>query len=89
MEISASTFEKFNPTQLKKNLPRTSREEQIQRFLDVLNPDRIRSGRKVYAYPRIAKMLQGIPTEDLHAFYQKCQTYRSFGAGFHFELKPR
>lgn len=34
-------------------------------------------------------MLEGIPTGDLYAIYRKCCTYRKFGAGLRYELKPR
>lgn len=95
MEIDLRYIEKFRRKQniningltVKSGGPRNEREEQIDRFVCRLNQGL--DGRRPYTHARVAKMLQGIPTADLHATFQKCETYRRFGAGFHYELKPR
>lgn len=89
MEIDPSYLEKFRPRARKSGEPRSAREEMLDRFLARLNASRIAEGYSKLTHARVAKMLERIPTEDLHAFYARCETYRSFGAGFHYELKPK
>jgi len=89
MEISSTYIEKFRPAAVSKiGKPRSEREEQLDIFLARLNASRITDGYPKLTHARLAKMLERIPTGDLYAIYKKCETYRSFGAGLNFELKP-
>lgn len=89
MEIPVEFLEKFRPRARKSGEPRNERDEMLDIFLARLNASRIKDGYPKISYARLAKLLERIPTRDLYAFYQKCETYRSFGAGFHYELKPK
>lgn len=90
MELPANYLNKFRPAAAKKSgAPRNARDEMLDVFAARLNASRIVDGYAKLSHARVAKMLEGIPTEDLHAFYARCETYKSFGAGFHYELKPR
>lgn len=88
MELTSEYLNKFRRERLK-NQPRNERNEQIDLFVARLNASRITDGYPKLTYARVAKMLERIPTSDLHAIYRKCETYRSFGAGLNYELKPR
>lgn len=88
MDLPEGYVEKFRAQNFK-NKPRNEREEQLDIYLARLNASRIKDGYPKLSYARLAKMLEGIPTGDLHAIYKKCETYRSFGAGLNYELKPK
>ena len=88
MEISPNYLEKFRPAKIE-NQPRSQRDEQLDTFLARLNASRIKDGYTKFTYARLAKLLESIPTGDLHTFYKKLETYKSFGAGFHHELKAK
>lgn len=89
MEIAEDILHRYVRLGQIEGIPRNEREEMTQKFLDALNARRVAEGFKPYTYPRLSKMLQGIPTGDLWAFYQQCDQARSFGAYFHWALKPK
>ncbi len=90
MEINIEKYlGKIRRRRDEKGLPRNERDEMLDLFVARLNADNVRDGYPKTTHPRVAKMLEGIPTADLHAIFKKCSTYRKFGAGLRFELKPR
>lgn len=89
MEITTDYLEIIRRRREKKNLPRSQRDEMLELFVAKLNAGNISDGYPKTTIPRVAKMLAGIPTGDLFAIYKKCETYRKFGAGLRYELKPR
>ena len=90
MELDTNQYlEKIRQRRDQKNLPRNERDEFLELFVAKLNAGNIADGYPKTTYGRVAKMLEGIPTGDLHAVFQKCCTYRKFGAGLRYELKPK
>lgn len=85
MEIAQSYLFKFDAARPK---PRNEREEQLDRFLVRINASRAAANLRPFTYSRLAHMLQGIPTADLHGFYVQCDRARSFSRFFHWSLKP-
>lgn len=71
--------------------PRSERDEQLEIFLARLNASRVSDGFPKYTYGRLGTMLKraGYKSDDLYALAKRCDGYRSFGAGFHHQLKPR
>jgi hypothetical protein len=88
MDIPTSYTEKFRPRARLKNQPRNEREELLDRFLSRLNPPRVDNGFKTMSHARIAKVLEKVPTADLHAFYRQCDGADSFSRLFWFKVKP-
>jgi hypothetical protein len=90
MEIDIDAYlGKIRQRRSKAGLPRNERDEMLDLFVARLNVDNVRDGYPRASHPRVAKMLEGIPTGDLHAIYKKCSTARKFGALLRYELKPR
>lgn len=89
MEITTDYLEIIRRRREKQNLPRSQRDEMLELFVAKLNAGNISDGYPKTSFPRVAKMLEGIPTGDLFAIYKKCETYRKFGAGLRYELKPK
>lgn len=89
MELPTDYLEKIRRRRVEKNLPRNERDEMLELFLARLNAGNIADGYPKITHARVAKMLEGIPTGDLFAVYKKCDSYRKFGAGLRYELKPR
>lgn len=67
------------------------RDEQLQLFLDRLNPPRIRKGFPPYTIGRLVKMLAdaGYETGDLHRLYKECLGADNFGMLFHHKIRIR
>lgn len=86
MELPLTYTSKFQATTPK---PRNEREEIVSKFLAEINFDRARAGFRPYTYPRMAVLLQGVPTSDLYPFFKKCEGARSFGKFFHWSLDPK
>lgn len=61
----------------------------LEAFQARLNAGNVADGYAKVSIGRVAKMLEGIPTDDLHAVYKQCDKYRKFGAGLRHELTPR
>jgi hypothetical protein len=57
-------------------------------FLARLNPPRLAGGFNKLSPAFLAKKLQGIPTADLHAFYQQCERANNFSRYFWWALRP-
>lgn len=86
MQLPLGYTEKFEITT---GQPRNEREEIVGMFLDRLNFYRSSARFPAYTYPRLAKMLKGKTTSELHALFKQCETARSFSAFFHWALKPQ
>lgn len=67
---------------------RSEREEHMQKFLVKLNVGRKEAGYSQLTIGRLVKLFEGVPTEDLHPFYKRCEDARSFSAMFWHCLKP-
>jgi len=65
----------------------SERAEWIGKFTDRLNADR--GQYKPLTYKRVGVMLAHLSNQDLHAFWKQCEEARSFGAWFHYSLKPQ
>ena len=89
MEITTDYLEKIRRRRAEKKLPRNERDEMLELFLHRLNAGNVADGYPKTTIPRVAKLLEGIPTGDLYAVFQKCSTYRKFGAGLRYELRPQ
>lgn len=66
---------------------RSERAEFVGKFTDRLNQDR--GGYKKLTYARIGKVLAHIPTQDLYAFWKKCDEAKIFGKVFWGALKVK
>lgn len=84
-----SYLERIRRRRAEEKLPRNARDEMLELFVGRINVGNIADGFPEVGFGRAAKMLEGIPTGDLYALFQKCQTYRKFGAGLRHELKPK
>ena len=82
-------LEKIRRRRAEKKLPRNPRDEMLELFVERLNAGNVADGFPKVGFGRVAKLLEGIPTGDLFALFQKCQTYRKFGAGLRHELRPK
>ena len=82
-------LERIRRRRAEKKLPRNPRDEMLELFVDRINAGNVADGFPAVGFGRVAKMLEGIPTGDLFALFQKCQTYRKFGAGLRHELRPK
>ncbi len=90
LEIPAAYLSKFHIRRAGE--ARSTRDEQMEVFLHRINASRVNDGYPKYTYSRLAGMLKkaGYGSDDLYALAKVCDTYRSFGAGFHHQLsKPR
>ena len=65
----------------------SERGEQLDKFLERLNPARIQAGYKPLNHARLGMMLAHIPTDDLHAFYRQCETANNFSKFFWWSLR--
>lgn len=65
--------------------------EQLDRFLDRINPSRVSAGYKPYSHSRFGKMLKdaGYKSDDLYALYQECNKARCFSSLLHYKLKNK
>lgn len=69
----------------------TERGELLRYFLQTLNQSREKSGYKNLSFPRVAHLLQGIPTKDLY-FLQSSMKSRDLDAAcklFYWSLRPQ
>lgn len=89
-KIDLSYLDKFRPrADEKTGRPRSQRDELLDKFTARLNASRIADGYPKLTHARVAKMLAGRDEPELYRLYSRCETYRSFGAGLHYELKPK
>ena len=65
--------------------------DQLDQFLDRLNPSRVSAGYKPYTHSRIGRMLKlaGYKAGDLHRLYKECDQANSFSKLFHWKMKQR
>ena len=89
MDLPTNFIEKYRPRRRQIGTPRTQREDLIQQFLDRLNPDQLKDGRKPYTYGQMAKRFQGLTDQRLYQLFQECSspTVKSFGAMMTYKLK--
>lgn len=69
----------------------TERGSLLRYFLETLNQSREKSGYKNLTFPRVAHLLQGIPTKDLY-FLQSSMRSRDLDAAcklFYWSLRPK
>lgn len=68
--------------------PVSERSELIGKFTDGVNASRGKKYKKLtHAY--VASKLAHLSVSDLYAFLKQCEQARSFGAMFHWALKPK
>jgi len=67
----------------------TERGELMEYFRDRLNPDRIKDGIPPLSMPRMAKVLQLIPTKDLYYLKTVCEQSKHFSKKFWWEINPK
>lgn len=89
MDIPENLLDKYRAPATKSGAPRNERQEMMDKFLAKLNPPREAEGYPPLTVSRLSVSLQGIPTGDLHAFYQECSNAKSFGRFFWWSLKPQ
>ena len=56
----------------------SERGELLERFLLRLNPPRVRDGYKPLTPARVGMLMSHIPTDELHYFYQQCDSGNNF-----------
>lgn len=80
----------FDQQPSKQALPniRSERDELIQMFTDRLNLSRKQAGYKAYPVRAVAVKLSHLSVRDMRDFYKDCERANSFGAYFHWALKP-
>lgn len=71
----------------------TERGEWLQRFCDRLNPERLKAPPEFKLKPltikRMAFLLTGVPTADLHAFWKACESAKNFSKFFWWRLSDK
>ena len=85
MEIAPAYIEKFRPAAQAILLPRSPWEEQLDHFLEKLNPGREADGYKPYTHSRLARILSKAGVHDADAAYilfRKCESGNSFSRLF-------
>lgn len=90
MEIPANYSAKFTKP-LTAPAERSERDELLQRFLDRVNPTRVRDGFAPYTHGRLARMVSaaGYETADLHRLFKECDGAAHFSKLFHWKLRQR
>jgi hypothetical protein len=78
----------LTPRQQKKERA-TERGEMMEYFRDKLNRERIRDGLSPLSMPRMAKILQLIPTKDLYYLKSVCDQATNFSKKFWWEVNPK
>lgn len=68
---------------------RNAREELLEKFLERLNPGRVKAGYKAYTFPRLTKLVEGKSVPELDKLYRECEEAKSFGALFNYKTKRR
>lgn len=66
----------------------TQRGQFLEYFLTKINPDRLRGGYPPLTMGRMVKMLEKVPTGDLHAFQKQCDQAKHFSKYFFWALRP-
>lgn len=68
---------------------RTEYGDQLNLFLEKLNPGRVETGRSPLTHARLARTLKRgkIPPSFLYAFYQECNNARNFASYFWWRVK--
>lgn len=61
----------------------------LKPFVDRIDGDRQRSGRKPYGPAEIARCMSHIATDDLTLFYDTLSKAKSFGSLWHWFCKPK
>lgn len=67
----------------------TERGELMEYFRDKLNPGRLKDGFPALTLPRMAKVLQLIPTKDLYYLKSVCEKAPDFSKKFWWEVNPK
>jgi hypothetical protein len=67
----------------------SERAEQIERFLTRLNNSRLAGGYKPLTPGFVGSKMSHIPTDELHAFYQKLDTGKNFCALWWYYCVPK
>ena len=84
--ILSSTEQKLNrASEQPRILPRSEWEEQLDNFLERLNPGRVKKGYAPYTHGWLAKRLQQCGHDTgakAYQLYRKCESGRNFGALF-------
>lgn len=68
---------------------RTERGELMRQFMAYLNPERAAKRMPPLSFPRMGKILQQIPTQDLYYLLRVCKDSKNFSARFWWELDPK
>jgi hypothetical protein len=69
--------------------PRNPREEILDKFMEKLNASRVKAGFRPMTHARLAKIFEGVPTEDLWPAFKTCENARSFGSMFWHLTDPK
>ena len=67
----------------------TERGELMRFFCRHLNVTRAKDGHSPITMPRMGKILEGIPTEDLYYLQSVCSKAKSFSKKFWWEVDPK
>ena len=67
----------------------TERGELMQYFRENLNRARVRDGLPLLSMPRMGRVLQAIPTNDLYYLKSVCDHAKDFSKKFWWEIKPK
>ena len=76
----------FTTPKIKTNF-RSERDEQLTLFYEKINADR--EGFKPVSYPRLAKLLEHLPTNEMYTFYRNCERANHFQKYFWYKLKNK
>jgi GH25 family lysozyme M1 (1,4-beta-N-acetylmuramidase) len=88
MEFPSSFLQSLNTS----GGPRSEWEEQLDRFLARLNPERTKAGYKPYTHAHLAKLLKNANVHDAagaYRFYRTCERADNFGRLFAHLTKTR
>lgn len=87
MNLPLDLLAKYNITA--SGSPRNEREELLGKFLERLNPSRVKDGLPVLTIGRMVKLFEGVPTSDIYPFFKSCEGARSFSRLFWSLIKPK
>lgn len=68
---------------------RSERGELAEKFRARLNETRKGAGFAQITPARMMMLVQGIPNDDLYAFYRQCEQAKNFSAFFWWSVKPK
>lgn len=74
---------------LNKKSLKKERGELMRRFIERLNPSRVKAGFKPLTMPRMGRILEGIKTGDLYHLESQCEKAKNYSSLFWHLISPK